>query len=348
MDGIGEFVVRMLSYNIFLRPPGIHEKNSSDHKNKRLKVFLEHYIDEWDIVAFQELFGTFSKRRHKLIKRSKEDFQFHYHVESPMPHPLSKHIVDGGLVIISKFPIIDSDYHVYTESAASDTLSAKGVLYAKIELRGDLIIHCFTTHLQASYSNRPEDTEKFIAIRRSQILELLDFVQMKTVYDYRPIFLLGDMNTNMNMQTNALPEYHQMMQLMGSSYFIPVDILYQIYGNRPITGFSEEVTKLRAEEAQLDNPSSWRSLDYILLLVRKERSNLASWQIHDLENKEVAQPSDHKYIQAAKKKIVLTTYTGVHCEICGSVEPFFCPACAAFCALSDHFGVSATFVIRKL
>jgi len=337
-----ELIARVLSYNIFLRPPGVHEKHSNDYKNERLNLFLEKELHKWDIVAFQELFGTFSHRRHKLVKHAKE-WGFLYHAESPMGLK-SKHLVDGGLVIVSKYPILESDYHVFKESASSDALAAKGVLYAKIELRSDIVVHHFTTHLQASYASKESEKEKFLKIRESQLRELLEFINWKTYNDVYPILLLGDMNTNMELGEGPPEEYLKMMEILGSRYFCPIDILYHIYGQRPITGFSEDIVKLHTDGSAFEKPQSWRSLDYILFLIRKNFNSITSWQVKDVQHvsqvtkkTEVIEPAKQKYILDTGRKIEMTTVTGAHVEIQGSVEGFQCPTWSEFSQLSDHF-----------
>lgn len=45
--------VRVLSYNIFLRPPFVRN-NLDDFKNERLKEFINH-IDKYDIISLQEV-----------------------------------------------------------------------------------------------------------------------------------------------------------------------------------------------------------------------------------------------------------------------------------------------------
>lgn len=45
------------------------KNNENDHKWSRLKFFLENGINNYDIIAFQELFGSFSSKRDKFLKK---------------------------------------------------------------------------------------------------------------------------------------------------------------------------------------------------------------------------------------------------------------------------------------
>ena len=49
-------------------------------------------------------------------------------------------MTDGGLLTISRFPIVDSEFLEYAQPAVlSDHLSAKGALYTKIDLSEKLL-----------------------------------------------------------------------------------------------------------------------------------------------------------------------------------------------------------------
>jgi len=97
---------------------------------------------------------------------------------------------DGGLIILSKYPIIECSAMTYSLSSGTDRLASKGVLYARIQLSPSAAdyIHVFNTHLQShDYSNS----------RLAQIGELIDFISeiIKSDKDYiRPILIAGDFN----------------------------------------------------------------------------------------------------------------------------------------------------------
>jgi hypothetical protein len=55
----------------------------------------------------------------------------HYAVPD-VPSFFSGYATDGGLLILSRFPIIEQEFCPYPYGVVSDALSYKGVLYAKI------------------------------------------------------------------------------------------------------------------------------------------------------------------------------------------------------------------------
>ena len=95
--------VKILTYNIFIRPPPI-KNNENDWKDERLADFIK-LLEFYDIICLQEMFGTFSNRKQELIKYANKSGLFFY-VDSPSPSFFSKFLVDGGLLILSRYFLI--------------------------------------------------------------------------------------------------------------------------------------------------------------------------------------------------------------------------------------------------
>ena len=73
-----------------------------------------------------------------------------YYALPSLPSFFSGYSTDSGLLILSRFPIIETEFYPFPYGVVSDALSYKGVLYSKININGR-ILHLFNTHLQASY-----------------------------------------------------------------------------------------------------------------------------------------------------------------------------------------------------
>lgn len=187
--------IRMLTYNLFLRPP-LAKNNESDWKDDRLEDFIK-ILHNYDIICLQEVFGTYNSRKSKLIRAASKNGLFFY-VELTAPSFYSKYIADGGVIILSRFPILKYSIHHYHYGVLSDSLAQKGVIYAQIAI-GEGILHLFTTHTQASYNNDLYDL--FIAsykTRLDQINQLGEFIDTILVSEYYEntdlVLLCGDMN----------------------------------------------------------------------------------------------------------------------------------------------------------
>ena len=203
--------IKLLTYNFFLRPPPI-KTNSDDYKEERLIDFLD-YLPDFDIICFQEMFGTFHDRKKKMIKAAKEN-GYLYYLSSKSPSFFSKFLIDGGLLLISRFPIIDNKYITYDYGVMSDGMSQKGAIYAKIKIK-DYYLCLFSTHLQASYYDSGNSLWNFtIETRTKQTEDLINFIY-DTIYNLdkndlsKCIFIVcGDFNIDAYDYKNAKEKYN--------------------------------------------------------------------------------------------------------------------------------------------
>ena len=97
---------------------------------------------------------------------------------------------DGGLIILSKYPIIECSAMTYSVSSGSDKLANKGVIYTRIKIGPSAsdYIHVFNTHIQS---------HDYSETRLAQIRELIDFISeiIRSDKDYiRPVLVAGDFN----------------------------------------------------------------------------------------------------------------------------------------------------------
>lgn len=138
--------VKLLTYNLFLRPPPA-KNNASDHKEDRLEHFIK-MLDEYDIVCLQECFMWLNSRKQKLsVYATKQGFN----LQMPTaPSIFSRGFIDSGLVIMSRFPIVEQDELIFSKYYDVDAFTMKGSMYAKIEIDGKHL-HLFNTHTQANY-----------------------------------------------------------------------------------------------------------------------------------------------------------------------------------------------------
>jgi endonuclease/exonuclease/phosphatase family metal-dependent hydrolase len=144
-----------------------------DYKDQRLNSFIENYLDKYDVVCLQEMFGAFSRRRRKLIRAARKR-GFYWKISSPQRRS-SLYLVDGGCIILSKVRMTSTASIIFPPGASADRLAAKGVIYAKLNPKPGIYVHLFVTHLQAVYSNS-ESGAQCQAIQNQQYLDLVEFV----------------------------------------------------------------------------------------------------------------------------------------------------------------------------
>ena len=231
--------VRLLSYNIFLRPYFVHS-NGNDYKSERLQLFADR-MPEYDIICLQEVFDNFTHRNSALCEKAWRK-GFRYMARSPAPSFTDKELIDGGLVILSKYQILDSDFCAFKHGIFSDSLTKKGVLYVRIKLQGGLL-HLFTTHDQAHYIH--EDDKIDLAnhyVRLKQLVEAKNYINQKLSEVLRPgdsAIFMGDLNVDANkhdypMQeaqilfTNVFCQEKDYCKLTNNEY----DLLLYIFNNQ--------------------------------------------------------------------------------------------------------------------
>lgn len=140
--------VRILTQNMFLRP--VVKTNISDYKYERLEEFAA-IVDDFDIICNQEVFFGLNSFKPTLFTIGhKTGFtDIHY---SDRPGFFEPFAIDAGLVILSRFPIIERDEMTFTKYTGDCVAGKKGAIFAKISIGGHYL-YLFNTHLQANYYN---------------------------------------------------------------------------------------------------------------------------------------------------------------------------------------------------
>ena len=239
--------VRLLSYNFFLRPPPVNN-NGSDYKNERLKDFIE-FLPEFDIICFQEIFTTLTDRKHQMIREAAKS-GFKYHVSSKPPSFLSEYITDAGLLILSRYEIVECDYYDYYLNISGDAPSNKGIIYSKIKINNRYLF-LFNTHLQSTYFDESQSNiNDTIQVRTKQTEELINFVYNKLLTFPRDeiekglVLIVGDFNIDAHnnqflREKYKLPKYkiteYELLRKKFSKLGAAIDIMYKKYNNHLYT-----------------------------------------------------------------------------------------------------------------
>lgn len=160
---------------------------------------MEEYIkllNNYDIICNQEAFSGFNSRKERLVAHAAK-MGFMYEVLPSKPSFFQPFTIDSGLVILSRFPILKKAEMTFSRYIASDSISKKGTLYARIKI-GNSILHLFNTHLQANYLHSSFYTYlKSIHFRIwYQLKELSQFIDQQTadMSASDRIMVVGDFN----------------------------------------------------------------------------------------------------------------------------------------------------------
>lgn len=198
--------VSILAYNTFLRP---HLVGLWDKKAERLPTIIQ-AAAAYDIVGLSEVFDD--KLRAEL--RAKLLVSHPYAVEPPTdPYGIRE---DGGVFLLSRYPIEFSEKWIYQVGFGADALSVKGVLYARIRI-GAQPLDIVLTHAQAGGEHAN--------FRLRQFQELARFAARFERADI-PQIVLGDLNVVAESE-----EYESMLGVFG----MPWDIYRNLNGDAGFT-----------------------------------------------------------------------------------------------------------------
>lgn len=195
--------VKLLSQNFFMLPnlPVVTPNHFSDD---RIQYFAKHFMNNYDIICAQELFGPLSHRVEDFFHLGHLN-GFPYHAQGNKASATSHFGSDGGIVTISRFPIVEKEFSPFKYGVYSDSYAMKGVLYTKIQIRGEFLL-LFNTHLNASYvTSEYLKVKASLDTREMQLEHIRDFINVK-VDEHRHnypgqdplVVLVGDLNVNAN------------------------------------------------------------------------------------------------------------------------------------------------------
>jgi len=113
---------------------------------------------------------------------------------------------DGGVTVLSRWPILRRVQYVYRTACGADWLANKGFVYAVLDVGGDRV-HVVGSHAQAEDSLCSDAA----AVRAQQFAELDAFLDAQRIPAGEQVIVAGDLNV-----VQASPEYAAMLALTGT------------------------------------------------------------------------------------------------------------------------------------
>eukprot|EP00929_Paragymnodinium_shiwhaense_P101047 TRINITY_DN63806_c0_g1_i1.p1 TRINITY_DN63806_c0_g1~~TRINITY_DN63806_c0_g1_i1.p1 ORF type:complete len:959 (-),score=267.76 TRINITY_DN63806_c0_g1_i1:206-3022(-) len=336
-------LIRLLTYNIFMRSPapGFTHNTGDDKKDERLSRFAQH-LNCYDVVCLQEAYGSFTQRRDWLVEVGRRLGFAHDHRSPTSVRP--RFLIDGGLLILSRLPMLQRATLTYEPGVHMDRLSAKGALYARLQCgRHGPYLHVCTTHMQSTYSE--DSLVGSQSVRKSQVEQLVDFLRKETndapegdePRRHWPLLLCGTFNTNGRrsaMDGSHSKEYLALVQMLHDGLGEVRDLIFDIRGSHLVTYADTRLTgsgevpaeRVLTSPSVYERPASKRQcLDYVFFFPGECWGKPAT---------------DDSPPDSAEDAIVPAT-----CQ----VEKFLVDRAkdvgAPVTQLSDHYGVEANFTV---
>ncbi|GLY51127.1 sphingomyelin phosphodiesterase [Lentzea sp. NBRC 102530] len=114
---------------------------------------------------------------------------------------------DGGVAVLSRWPITTRVQHVYRDACGADWFSNKGFAYVRIEAPGGPV-HVIGTHMQAEDSTCTSAPEGYRAKQRAEIKA---FLTARNIPAAEPVYVAGDLNV-----IKASAEFPRMVSELGA------------------------------------------------------------------------------------------------------------------------------------
>ncbi|MEU4106787.1 sphingomyelin phosphodiesterase [Streptomyces tanashiensis] len=255
--------LKVLTYNTFLFSKTLYPNWGQDHRAKAIPAAP--FFQGQDVVVLQETFDNSSSDALKanaaaqypyqtpVVGRSKSGWDAtggSYSSTTPE---------DGGVTILSKWPIVRKEQYVYKDACGADWYSNKGFAYTVLNVNGSPV-HVVGTHAQ---STDPGCSAGEAAQMRSRQFKAIDaFLDAKNIPANEQVIVAGDMNVD-----SHTPEYGTMLADAG------------LAGADARTGhpysFDTELNSI-ASERYPDDPRE--DLDYVLY--RSGNARPAGWTNH--------------------------------------------------------------------
>ncbi|MEU6982332.1 sphingomyelin phosphodiesterase [Streptomyces sp. NPDC046324] len=252
--------LKVLSYNTFLFSKTLYPNWGQDHRAKAIPTAS--FYQGHDVVVIQEAFDNSSSDALKANSAAQYPYQTPVMGRSKTGWDATSGAYsattpeDGGVTILSKWPIVRKEQYVYKDACGADWYSNKGFVYTVLDVNGTKV-HVVGTHAQ---STDPGCSAGEAAQMRSRQFKAMDaFLDGKNIPANEQVIVAGDMNVD-----SRTPEYGTMLSDAG------------LAGADARTGhpysFDTELNSI-ASERYPDDPRE--DLDYVLY--RSGNARPANW-----------------------------------------------------------------------
>lgn len=257
--------ISIITYNaglLSVKVPFREDWVFTPYVNERLKALPQQIENSGaDIIAIQEIYEL----SHQEFLFTALDHIYPYHTSSNKKRILGLNA--DGLIILSKFPIQKSSFHIFNKSFWLERIFVlKGFLVAKIALSADESLCIINTHLTAGGLKHPE-AKKSNSVRAKQILQLQEYAQQMK----GPCVMLGDFNAGMATANESRSYVSKInyQSLLSKGWHSALELAKSVYPQNPneqITWDAKNILNIDSPHGEgQDSPSPSQLIDHILL-----------------------------------------------------------------------------------
>lgn len=184
--------VNILSQNAYMRPSELFFDDQDVRKD-----YYDDVLHNYDAIIFQELFDD--DVRVSMLSQLAAEYPYQSTIVDVPNHGALDPVQDGGILIVSRWPIETQDQFLFGNNCnADDCLAYKGFKYCKINKLG-VKYHLFGTHMDAF------NEEIDVNIRKAQLQQAKTYIAGKSIPADEAVLFGGDLN--IDKITNKWGEY---------------------------------------------------------------------------------------------------------------------------------------------
>ncbi|MEU9127972.1 sphingomyelin phosphodiesterase [Kitasatospora sp. NPDC048540] len=189
--------LNVLTYNTFLMSTSLYPNWGQDYRAKAIAG--ADFFQGHDVVVLQEAFDNAASdalaakaaaaypHQTPVVGRSKSGW------DATSGSYSSTTPEDGGVTLLSKWPILRKEQYIFKDACGADWWSNKGFVYAVLNVNG-LRTHVVGTHLQSTDTGCSSGEPA--TVRAAQLTAMRAFLDAKQIPANEPIVLAGDLNIN--------------------------------------------------------------------------------------------------------------------------------------------------------
>ncbi|MFE3324383.1 sphingomyelin phosphodiesterase [Streptomyces sp. NPDC059176] len=199
--------LKVLTYNVFLFSKTLYPNWGQDHRAKAIPA--AGFFQGNDVVVLQEAFDNSSSDALQANARAQYPYQTPVMGRSKSGWDATSGAYsaltpeDGGVTILSRWPIERKEQYVYKDACGADWWSNKGFVYVVLNVNGTRV-HVVGTHTQSTDPGC--GTGEAARMRSRQFRAIDTFLDAKNIPSTEQVMVAGDFNVD-----SRTPEYATML-----------------------------------------------------------------------------------------------------------------------------------------
>ncbi|MET9903872.1 sphingomyelin phosphodiesterase [Streptomyces sp. NPDC006446] len=189
--------MRVLTYNVFLMSKNLYPNWGQDHR--AAEIPKTSFFRGNDVVVLQEAFDNAASDALKSATAAEYPYQTPVVGRSKSGWDAtggaysSTTPEDGGVTVLSKWPIVHKEQYVYKDACGADWWSNKGFAYVVLNVNGTKV-HVIGTHAQSTDSGC--GTGEAASMRSRQFKAIDAFLDARNIPADEQVLVAGDLNVD--------------------------------------------------------------------------------------------------------------------------------------------------------